>query len=62
VQLNEVQRLDRAVMELMNNFTALTERYVTGKAIKQVYTDGEKAHRTKFDEARERADAIVYAL
>ncbi len=63
VQLNEVQRLDRSMMEMMINFTGLTERYVAGKAVtKPQYTEGEKAHRTKFEEARERADAIVYAL
>lgn len=46
------------MLEALNNFTAATERYVTGKMLKAQFTDAERQFKQKFDEPRERADQV----
>jgi len=61
-KLNEVQRLDRQMLELLTTHSQKTEAYVTGKLPKQQYIDAEKVFRQKFDETRDKCDGVVYAL
>ena len=61
-KVSELGKSDKAVRELLANWTASVERFVQGKLGKQQLADAEKVTKAKLDEARDKMDQLLYSL
>jgi len=61
-KLAEALRLDKAIREQLSTLQQQAERLVAGKLPKQQYGETEKAHKTKFDETKQKLDAVMFSL
>lgn len=61
-KLNEVSKVHKLTMDLINNYLGQTERFVKGQLSKVAFADAEKSYAQKLNEAKERMDSVIYAL
>ncbi|VDP33165.1 unnamed protein product [Soboliphyme baturini] len=61
-KVNEMQRLDRSIKEVISNWATAVERFVVGKGSKQLMTDLEKNLRLKMDETAEKIGHLLYSI
>ncbi|VDK66064.1 unnamed protein product [Onchocerca ochengi] len=61
-KLNEVNKIHKLTMDVINNYLGQAERFVKGQLSKVAFADAEKSYTQKLNEAKERMDSIIYAL
>ncbi|EJW86860.1 ribophorin I family protein [Wuchereria bancrofti] len=61
-KLNEVNKIHKLTMDLINNYLGQTERFIKGQLSKVAFADAEKSYAQKLNEAKERMDSVIYAL
>ncbi|CAG9537694.1 unnamed protein product [Cercopithifilaria johnstoni] len=61
-KLNEVNKIHKLMMDVINNYLGQTERFVKGQLSKTAFADVEKSYAQKLNEAKERMDSVIYAL
>ena len=61
-QLSEINRYEKIIREQLGNWSQAAERLVGGKLPKAQFADAEKTVQGKYEEARDRMEALVYQL
>ncbi|VBB32811.1 unnamed protein product [Acanthocheilonema viteae] len=61
-KLNEVNKIHKLMMDVINNYLGQTERFVKGQLSKAAFTDAEKSYAQKLNEAKEKMNSVIYAL
>ncbi|EFO27718.1 ribophorin I family protein [Loa loa] len=61
-KLNEVNKMHKLTMDVINNYLGQTERFIKGQLSKVAFADAEKSYAQKLNEAKQRMDSVIYAL